>query len=99
MQISSISFSSSIPMGKTTSSSAAKPPADQAVINFSADSFSSLVDEAAQQPEVRSNLVASFKAQIQSGQYPTQSTISSLVDAIGGGVLQMAKSGSSSQEL
>jgi len=92
MQISGISTTSSIPMGKTNSPRVGQPAADQAVINFSGDSFSSLVKEAGQMPEVRSDVVAAFKSRIQAGQYPTQDTIAGLVNVIGGAVVEQAKS-------
>jgi hypothetical protein len=99
MQISGFSNSPSLPVGKTTSSSpqAGKPATDQAVIDFSADTFSSLVKEAAQMPEVRSEVVDAFKARIQSGDYPSQETLAGLTNLIGGGILQQAKADSSSQ--
>ena len=83
-------------MGKINSSQAGKPALDQAVINFSADSFSSLVKEAGQMPEVRSEVVDAFKTRIQSGEYPSQDVIAGLTDLIGGVVVQQARSGSSS---
>jgi anti-sigma28 factor (negative regulator of flagellin synthesis) len=96
MQISSISISSSVPMDKSRLSPAGKAATDQAVINFSPDTFSSLVQEANQMPEVRSEVVDSFKARIQSGEYPSQDVIEGLTDLIGGSIVQQAKSGSSS---
>jgi hypothetical protein len=97
MQISGLSFSPSVPMEKTSSSSPSpKAVTDQAVMNFSSDSFSSLVQQASELPEVRSDLVDSFKARIQAGQYPDQDTLSGLADAIGGGIVQQAGMDSSS---
>ena len=96
MQITGVSTPIPFPMEKKNSSPVGKPATDQAVINFSASSFSSLVQEAGQYPEVRSELVDSFKARIQSGAYPSQEDISGLTNVIGGSVLQMAKSDSSS---
>ncbi len=98
MRISGFSIPTSIPMEKTNSSTTPEvAPTDQAVINFSPVSFSGLVKEAAQMPEVRSDLVESFKAKIQSGQYPTEDTISGLVDKIGGSIVRQAVSQSSAQ--
>ncbi len=96
MQISGISASPSIPVEKTNSSQVSKPAVDQAVINFSADSFSSLVKEAGQMPEVRSEVVDAFKTRIQAGNYPSQDVIAGLTDLIGGGIVRQAKSVSSS---
>ena len=98
MQISSISTSPSMSVEKTTPSSPVPSEAtDQAVLNFSADSFSSLVKEAGQMPEVRSEVVDAFKARIQAGHYPAQEIIAGLTRLIGGGIVQQAKSGSSAQ--
>ena len=97
MQIHSITSSPSIPMQKTSSAPVGKAAADQAVLNFSPDSFSSLVKEAGQIPEVRSEVVEAFKSRIQAGNYPTQDAIAGLTDLIGGGVVKLARSGSSSE--
>ena len=67
------------------------PSSDAAEINFSADTFSSLVQEAGSQPEVRSEVVDSFKARIQSGHYPAQDVIAGLTKLLGGGIMQAAK--------
>ncbi len=58
-------------------------PGDQVAMSLSADTFSSLVQEAGQMPDVRGELVASYKARIQSGTYPTQETLDGLVDRMG----------------
>ena len=97
MQINGVTSSPSIPMQKASSSQVGKTVTDQAVINFSPDSFSSLVNEAGQMPEVRSELVDAFKSRIQAGSYPTQEDIAGLTDLIGGGIVQQALSGLSSQ--
>ena len=97
MQISSVTTSPLIPLEKTTNSSspAKASSSDEAVLNFSPDSFSSLVSQASQMPEVRNDVVESFKARIASGQYPTQNTIAGLAQAIGGSILQQAAGGNS----
>jgi anti-sigma28 factor (negative regulator of flagellin synthesis) len=92
MQISGISTSTSIPLEKTKSTQVSKPAQDQAVMNFSADSFSTLVKEAGQMPEVRSDVVDAFKARIQSGEYPSQDVIAGLANVIGGAIVQQADS-------
>jgi hypothetical protein len=101
MQISGISTSPAIPLEKTNSSSqegkSVSVP-DQAVINFPADSFSSLVKEAGQMPEVRSEVVDVFRFRIQTGDYPSQDTIAGLASLIGGAIVRQAGSGSSSQQ-
>jgi len=98
MQIGNITSSTSFSVAKTASSPAenlAPAPSDQAVLNFSADSFSSLVKEASQMPDVRSELVDSFKSRIHSGHYPSQDIVDGLTRLIGGGIVQAAKTGSS----
>ena len=97
MQIHGVTSSSSIPMQKTSSAPVGKAVADQAVINFSPDSFSGLVKEAGQMPEVRSELVEAIKSRIQAGNYPTQDAIAGLADLIGSGVVRLARSESSSE--
>lgn len=97
MQISGLSSSSTYSIQRTSTpqnGAAAEQPAaaDQAFISSSGDLFSSLVKQAGQMPEVRSDVVDSFKARIAAGQYPTQEHIDNLVDAIGGGVLKLAES-------
>jgi hypothetical protein len=96
MQISSFSASLSTLPSKTMSSSspAPKPSSGQAETNFStsADSFSGLVQQAGQMPEVRGEVVDSFKARIQAGQYPTPDAIDNLTDVIGSSIVQMADS-------
>jgi anti-sigma28 factor (negative regulator of flagellin synthesis) len=101
MQIGNITTSTSFSAAKTTSSQAGNVTSDtpdQAVLNFSANSFSSLVKEASQMPDVRSELVDAFKARIHAGHYPAQDVIDGLTRLIGGAVLQQARSSSSSQK-
>ncbi len=96
MQISSVTTTQLIsPLAKTTNSPSSanvssSSSSDEAVINFSPDSFSSLVSEAGQMPEVRNDVVDSFKSRIASGQYPTQATIAGLTNILGGSILQQA---------
>ena len=92
MQITGVSTSIPYSMEKKNSSSVGKSAVDQAVINFTPGSFSSFVKEAGQFPEVRSELVDSFKSRIQSGTYPSQEDIAGLTNVIGGHVLQLAQS-------
>jgi len=99
MQISGISSSPSFPVQRTSTpqnGTTAQPPTDQAFISSSGDLFSSLVKQAGQMPEVRTDLVESFKSRIAAGQYPTQHDVDNLVDVIGGGVLKLAQSTSES---
>jgi len=96
MQISSVTTSQLVsPLAKTSNSSSAanvssSSSSDEAVINFSPDSFSSLVSAAGQMPEVRNDVVESFKSRIAAGQYPSQATIAGLTNVIGGSILQQA---------
>ncbi len=91
MQISGISTSPSVPMEGKSSSRTDQAASDQAVLNVSSDSFLSLVHEAGQMPEVRSEVVDAYKARIQSGAYPAPEVVSGLVDVIGASVVQLAK--------
>jgi len=95
MQISSISITTPLPVEKTRLSPSGKAATDQAVINFSPDTFSSLVNEAGQMPEVRSEVVDAYKARIQAGQYPSEDVVSGLTDLIGGSIVHLAASESS----
>jgi anti-sigma28 factor (negative regulator of flagellin synthesis) len=97
MQISSFSISSSsvspLKASTTPAPAAASASTQESEANFttSADSFSSLVAQANAMPDVRSELVDSFKARIASGQYPTANTLNDLTDTIGSSILQMAQ--------
>ena len=98
MQISGITTSTTIPVQRTaTSSSEVNSASDQAVLNTSADSFSSLVKAASQMPEVRSDVVETYKSRIKAGHYPSEDIIAGLTRLIGGGIMQSAKKSSSSQ--
>lgn len=97
MQISGVSNSTPISAARTApSSSAVAPSSDQAVLNTSADSFSSLVQEAAQMPDVRSEVVDAYRSRIQAGNYPSEDTLAGLTRVIGGGVMQLAQTDSAS---
>jgi anti-sigma28 factor (negative regulator of flagellin synthesis) len=67
--------------GKTTASS---PSSDEAVLSDSAKSFAGLVNDAKAYPEVRSDLVASYKTQIANGTYPSPATLDGLTEALSG---------------
>jgi len=98
MQINSVNNSQAIPVVKATSpqtAATATTNSDRAEFNVSADSFASLVKQASQMPEVRTELVDAFKSRINSGQYPSQDTVESLSHVIGNGIMQAAKSASS----
>ena len=93
MQISSVSNSPVVPLERSTPSQSGQETSssDTAEFNFSADTFSSFVQEASNTPDVRSELVDSYKARIHSGHYPAQDVIAGLTRLIGGGVAQITK--------
>ncbi len=91
MQINGISASSYVTGNKNNSAASPKPALDQAVIGFSADSFSKLVKQASQMPEVRSEVVDAFKSRIQSGAYPPPEVIEGLTHVIGGPLARQAQ--------
>lgn len=101
MQINSINTSPTVPVTKATTPkapNAVSGNSDHAEFNLSADSFSSLVKQAGQMPEVRTELVDSFKSRIQSGQYPSQDVVKGLSHVIGGGIAMLAAQPDSSPE-
>ena len=63
---------------------------DQAVISTSGDNFTSLVSAAQQIPDVRTDLVESFKSRIAAGEYPTAGTNDALVSALGSHIVKLA---------
>ena len=93
MQISGVSNSQLIPMERSSASQPAPSTlsSDAAEFNVSPDTFSSFVQQAGSQPEVRSELVDSYKARINSGHYPAQDVIAGLTKLLGGGVMAAAK--------
>jgi len=101
MQISSISTTQLISVGNSLASGQASSyqggngggavHSDGAVLNFSADSFSSLVNEASSMPEVRSDVVDLFKARIASGHYPSQDIVAGLTHLMGGAIADQLK--------
>jgi hypothetical protein len=90
MQINGFSTSPSLPVQRTNMSQPAQEVSDQAVLHVSLDTFSGLVQQAGAMPEVRGEVVDSFKARIQSGQYPSPETVAGLVDVIGGSIVKLA---------
>jgi hypothetical protein len=93
MTISGISSSSSMAYGPSTVRAQAQPAGDQVSMSFSADTFSSLVNEAGQMPDVRGEVVDAFKARIQSGQYPSPQTLDGVADVMGDHWPQFASDG------
>jgi anti-sigma28 factor (negative regulator of flagellin synthesis) len=83
MMISGLSSANSVSYTPSTPRAQVQPAGDQVAMSLSADTFSSLVQEAGQMPDVRSDLVDSFKSRIQSGTYPSQETVDGLADRMG----------------
>jgi len=91
MEISSVSSSQAFfAPARMASSAFETQSSDQAMMNIDPDTFSSFVKEAGAEPEVRQDVVDSFKAKIASGDYPPQETVDGLANSIGGGVYQLA---------
>lgn len=85
MMISGISPTASLSYLQAGARSIAPQPAeDQVSMSLSPETFSSLVSDASSMPEVRSELVDAYKSQVTAGHYPTQDTLDSLVDLMGG---------------
>ena len=68
----------------TTPSPASSTDSDQAVLNMSASTFSSLVQQAKSYPEVRSDVVQAYKAGIANGSYPSEEVVAGLIKLMGG---------------
>ncbi len=97
MQIGSITSSGAFSLERTMSSPAQNTSSDQVMINTSPDTFSSLVNEAGQMPEVRSDLVDAYKAKVQSGNYPPEDIVAGLIHLIGGNIVKAAQSNATAQ--
>jgi hypothetical protein len=67
-----------------TQSSASSGNSDQAELNMSSATFDSLVKEASSFPEVRSEVVDAYAAQVATGHYPPVDVISGLADLLSG---------------
>jgi anti-sigma28 factor (negative regulator of flagellin synthesis) len=93
MNINSATATSHLTFEKTSTLSVAKNTSDKAVMNTSADSFVSLVQQASSVPEVRSELVDAYKSRISAGHYPAQDVIEGFIHLMGGRLAQMANSG------
>jgi hypothetical protein len=93
MMISGISSTGSLAYGQAASRTPAQPPGDQVAMSLSADTFSSLVSDAGQMPDVRSEVVDAYKSRVQSGEYPSTETLDGLADLIGNHWTQFAQVG------
>jgi len=89
--ISSLAAAAYVPLASSRSP-AAQPTGDQVAMSLSPDTFTSLVRTASAMPEVRGELVDTYKAQIQSGSYPSSDTLDGLVDLMGATWAQSARS-------
>jgi hypothetical protein len=107
MQISSISTTQLLPVANSTASGQSfsqsdyvgsyAESSDGAVLNNSADSFSSLVQTANAMPEIRSEVVDAYKARIRTGHYPSEDIVAGLTRLVGGAIAQQLKTESSSK--
>jgi anti-sigma28 factor (negative regulator of flagellin synthesis) len=84
MTISGVSTPGTIAYAQSVSRPAAQPAGDQVSMSLSPETYSSLVSQAGQMPDVRTEVVDAYKSRIQSGAYPTQETVDGLVDRMGG---------------
>jgi hypothetical protein len=69
--------------GVTQSATQAADP-EQPTLQITSPTFTSLVQEAKSYPEVRSEVVAAYTAQVASGHYPPVDVISGLADLLSG---------------
>ncbi len=87
MQINSAISVSFVPVTTSTNLTQSSPKAedaDQAALQITSPTFTSLVQEAKSYPEVRSEVVAAYKAQVASGHYPPSDVISGLAGLLSG---------------
>jgi hypothetical protein len=97
MQINSVS--TSVPVTYTKPAATPKgtsPAGDQVSMSTSATSFSSLVSQVGEMPEVRGEVVDAYKARIQAG-YPAQQDLDGLVNLMGGTWAKGASSADSAE--
>lgn len=94
MQIISLTSPQSFtPVVRTNNTSSATAyGSDQIQTDISPDTFSGLVKQAGAEPEVRPDVVESFKARISSGSYPPADVVEGLTHLIGASVMQLASS-------
>ena len=88
MQINSAITVSFVPMTTTgngvTQSTATTADTEQPALQITSPTFSALVEEAKSYPEVRSEVVAAYAAQVASGHYPPVDVISGLANLLSG---------------
>jgi hypothetical protein len=87
-----VNSSTSVPLtfvtsgDRGTSVSTSTQESEQPVVQINSPTFSSLVEEAKSYPEVRDHVVADYKSQIATGQYPPVDVISGLASLLSGSV-------------
>jgi hypothetical protein len=96
MMISGISSTGSLGYGQPASRTPAQPAGDEISMSLSPDTFSSLVSQAGQMPDVRSEVVDAYKSRVQSGEYPSSATLDGLTDLMGDHWSQFAQAGGAS---
>jgi len=67
-----------------TKSSASAQDSEQPALQITSPTFTALVQEAKSYPEVRSEVVAAYAAQVASGHYPPVDVISGLANLLSG---------------
>jgi hypothetical protein len=86
MQINSATTLPFVPVSTTdasvATSSATAETSDAPALQITSPTFSALVQEAKSYPEVRSEVVAAYAAQVASGHYPPVDVISGLADLL-----------------
>jgi hypothetical protein len=95
MMISGVSSNGPVNFGQPVSRPTAQPVKDQMSMSLSADTFSSLISEVGQMPDVRGEVVDAYKSRVQSGEYPSPQTLDGLSDLIGDHWSQFAAASSS----
>jgi hypothetical protein len=93
MMISGISSTGSLAYGQPASRTPAPPAGDQVSMSLSANTFSSLVSDAGQMPDVRNEVVDAYKSRVQSGEYPSSETLDGLADLMGNHWSKFAEAG------
>lgn len=89
MQINSATTVPLVPVNTVTNvtkSPTSVQEADEPVLQLSSPTFASLVQEAKSYPEVRSEVVAAYAAQVATGHYPPTDVMSGLADLLSGGI-------------
>jgi hypothetical protein len=79
-----VTTSTNVTTPSTAVSSTSVEDSDQPTLQITSPTFTSLVQEAASYPEVRSEVVAAYAAQVASGHYPPVDVISGLANLLSG---------------